>query len=240
MTCGICFVNPIHTYMQKVGETYASGACDTCSKRYYRNGGFVNPEVDMNQIQVVIAQEKTLSDQRLDMIKQFFPQDQPGLDHAVYLVKEVKTQYKRIDEERTKITKPLREGLKALQDFFNPPLKNYAEMEKILKERIVQCQQHMRAQHDAAVQAAQQAFQQGDMTQLAQATQAIASAEASTPQGVSIRVTWGFEIEDYTKIPMQFWMINESAIQAAITAAKGQIQIPGVKVVRKEGVAVRT
>jgi len=196
-------------------------------------------EQDTQVIQQIVAQELTLSEQRLASIQQFFPSDQATLDYAVDLVRQVKAEWKKIEDKRTSITKPLRASLQAIQDFFKPPLKNYEEMERLLKERILACQKKMQAEHDAAVLAAQNAFQQGDMQQLATATQAIATTEAATPRGTFVRVTWGFEITDYRQIPPAYWCVNESAIQAAVEASQGQIQIPGVKVVKKEGLTVR-
>jgi hypothetical protein len=189
--------------------------------------------------QILVAKELTTSEYRLAQIQPFFPIDQAGMDYAAGLIRATKDEWKRIDTERTKITKPIRDGLQAVQDLFNPPLKNYIEMERLLKERIVACSQAMqRAQYEATL-AAQHAFQQGNLPALAAATLAIASADVSAPQGVSFRVTWDFEIVDYNKIPAQFWVVNETALRAAIVEAKGQIEIPGVRVVRKEGVALR-
>jgi hypothetical protein len=49
-------------------------------------------------------------------------------------------------------------------------------------------------------------------------------------------VTYGFEIEDAAKIPAEYLMPDEKKIGAVIRATRGSVNIPGVKVVRRESV----
>jgi hypothetical protein len=49
-------------------------------------------------------------------------------------------------------------------------------------------------------------------------------------------VTYGFEITDAAKIPAEYLMPDEKKIGAVIRATKGAMEIPGVKVVRRESV----
>lgn len=49
-------------------------------------------------------------------------------------------------------------------------------------------------------------------------------------------VTYGFEITDAAKIPTEYLIPDEKKIGAVIRATKGSIEIPGVKVVRRESV----
>lgn len=193
----------------------------------------------MNEVE--ITKELMLSEQRLASVRDFHPDNQLGYDHAADFARRAKSECERLEAARVKITKPMREALQAVQDTFVPPIKNYAAMLALLKGRMMECQKVMLAKHDAAVLDAQQAYRQGDMQQLAVATQAITTSEVVAPQGVSTRVTWGdFEIVDSSQIPAQFWMINQAAIRLAIVQAKGQIVIPGVRVIKNEVVALRS
>jgi hypothetical protein len=249
--CGICHAAPVAGYTQKTSDNrYVAGACVDCLQRYYRltpQEAFMPPQQtqvvalqpDEAQLQSFVDKEFAVSQYRLAQIQQFVPNTQEGFDWAAGLAKQAKAEKDRVDGERTKITKPMREAIQVVQDKYMPTIRNYETMVALLKERMVECKKLIQAQQDAAALAAQNAYQQGNLAQLAVATQAMATSEFVAPPKVGTSVSWTFEIVDYQQIPGQFWCVNESAIQHAITQAKGQIQIPGVRVIRKEGVVLR-
>ena len=75
------------------------------------------------------------------------------------------------------------------------------------------------------------------------------SADLSRTRGdfgsvTSLRTTWGFEVDDLTKVPATYLLLNEQMVRAAIrTAPKKdgvpQINIPGIRVVAEQKAGVR-
>lgn len=59
----------------------------------------------------------------------------------------------------------------------------------------------------------------------------VVQAAAVEKAGLSFRTVYRFEIEDASKVPKKYWVIDETAIGAEVRAAKGQIEIAGVKVI---------
>lgn len=57
--------------------------------------------------------------------------------------------------------------------------------------------------------------------------------------GQAARTTWGFEIEDESKIPRQYLTPDLKAIGAIVRARKGCIEIPGVKITSETKVTVK-
>lgn len=61
---------------------------------------------------------------------------------------------------------------------------------------------------------------------------------------VGTRTTWDFEIEDITKVPAEYLLVNEQMVRAAIRGAAKrdgvpQVKIPGIRVVARTKAAVR-
>jgi len=54
------------------------------------------------------------------------------------------------------------------------------------------------------------------------------------PADIQTRDKWEFEVTDENKIPREYLMINEKAIQEVINALKDKAVIPGIKVVKKQ------
>jgi hypothetical protein len=68
--------------------------------------------------------------------------------------------------------------------------------------------------------------------------QLTALAAPPTPAAISFRKTWEVEITDPNLVPREYLLIDTSALRKVCQATKGQIQIPGVRFVQRESVAV--
>lgn len=58
-------------------------------------------------------------------------------------------------------------------------------------------------------------------------------------EGVSVRKTWKARVVDEAKIPREFLMVNERALDAYAKATKGKMQVAGVEFYEAETMAVR-
>jgi hypothetical protein len=56
------------------------------------------------------------------------------------------------------------------------------------------------------------------------------------PEGIAFRANWTYTIEDASKIPAEYYVIDEKRIGQVVRATKGSLQIPGVKIYKKESV----
>jgi hypothetical protein len=143
---------------------------------------------------------------------------------------EVKSQYKRLDEEEKKITDPLKVSMKAAKDWFGKPKKVYEQLEVILKNLVVGYQAELQAVKRQAIAE----ISQGSPD--ARHTLAVI-ADSPQPVGIQTREIWDFEIVDRTKVPGQFWVIDEAAIRQY---AGKNVDVPGVRFFKKQIIAVKT
>lgn len=69
----------------------------------------------------------------------------------------------------------------------------------------------------------------------------VAPAPAPVPvgqntAGVSFAQVWGWELEDISKVPMDYLMVDEKKLNGVVKAMKGDTKIPGIKVFQKRQV----
>lgn len=149
---------------------------------------------------------------------------QQRLDLAGELLKQVKGKMKHLEVERKKITKPLLDAKKAVDDLFRPATDAAALVEDILKKAIASYVDGQRQAKVAALQAGDHAG-------------ALATTEPELPTGVSTRTVWKWRIVDANLVPREYWAIDESRVQAHVSTYKGQSQIPGIEVFPETGIA---
>jgi hypothetical protein len=186
-----------------------------------------------------IKQEALSSKQLLEQIQAFTIYDQQGLDIAGAIAKDVKARWKSIEAERKKITTPLWQAFQNVQALFKEPLDYYANIESLLKAKIVDAQRRAKAAQDEALLLAQQAHQAGNREQLAVAMQQAHQAETVTPEGLQNRSSWAYEVIDLSQVPMLFWMLDHQKLGAYVRETKGTVVIPGVRVYEVQGMAVK-
>lgn len=141
-------------------------------------------------------------------------------------VVETKSQYKHLDEAEKRITKPLNEALKEAKSWFATPKKAYAEVERILKEKILGYQATLQARKIEAVKTLQ--------------IDTLAQISASPhPSEVQTREVWDMEIVDPAQVPGQFWIriIDEAKLRSF---ASSGVDIPGVRFFKRAILAVKT
>jgi hypothetical protein len=120
-----------------------------------------------------------------------------------------------------------------------------AEQER--QRRLEEQRQQLEAQKAAEAQAEQDALLMdatGD-TEAAEVVRAepvvapvVVLAPVEKPKGIATTTNWVFEIEDKSKIPLEYMMPNIVAIGGVVRSLKGACKIPGIKVYEKSGVKV--
>ncbi len=191
-------------------------------------------------LQLRTKQETENSKNLLEQVKTFHIYDQQGYNLAHTIIKDVKTRWKLIEAERKKITTPLYQAYKNVQALFEAPLSYYADVETVLKTKLLEAQARAKAAEDAALLAAQQASAVGDRHQLAVAMHQAGQAVIETPAGQQNRTSWGYEVTDSSLIPLHFMMVDHSRLGAFVRENKGAIPVPGVRQYEVHSVAVRT
>lgn len=153
----------------------------------------------------------------------------------------VKGEWKRLEERKKSVTDPLTKAINEVRSWFRPAQDFYAQAEVLLKANIATYHKRCAEQNQAALAAAAQAHQAGN-------TEAVADALASIQvpdkvAGLGLRETWDFEICDKSLVPMQYLMVDETAVKTAIRASTGvgkaPTPIPGIRFVLKTVVSSR-
>lgn len=169
-----------------------------------------------------------------------FIQTDEEYQEAAAVLTQIQTRIKEIEAERVKITKPLNQSLRAINALFKGPKGEYEKAKALFKARMQDFLKRKEEQRQQALEAAQQASDQGD--QNAFYMQAQAAHDAATPfvGNVHTRDSWKFEVQDITKVPLDFLMVDERKLRAFVNANKDSVAIPGVRVYKDTQVVART
>lgn len=119
---------------------------------------------------------------------------------------------KRLEADRTAITGPMNESLRAVNDLFRPVKSRLMDRKKALVARISEARKD---QEDARLAA----IATGDHDQIV----ANISAPASTMSEVSVV---DYEITDLSRVPVEFLDVKRAALLVAIRSGR---EVPGVR-----------
>lgn len=145
---------------------------------------------------------------------------------AAKQIREIKRQVKG---ELDAICKPLRGVIKVHTDRFKPAIDDLDEAERHFKREIQRCMDERAEEQRKALAEAK--------TQ--EELERSVAAVAAKPAGFTERTTWDAEVIDETKVPAKFWILNIKAIERDVRKAKGQIEIPGVRVIERKIAGIR-
>jgi len=123
-------------------------------------------------------------------------------------------------------------------------LREEAEKKRFEEER------KKREEEERRLQEALEAEEKGDKEKAEQIINETAEEEKNSKPAVVVpekpklenvhsRVDYDFEIEDEKKIPRDYLIPNESLIRKVVKASKGKIDIPGIKVIKKDIIVTR-
>jgi len=127
-----------------------------------------------------------------------------------------------IDEQRKRITTPLREALAEVNGLFKPAIETLQKTETAIKALIVAWRQHSIDEGDRLLESAGLLGNPDDITRAV----TLRGAPDKIP-GVQIRRTWSGSVIDADAIPRAFMVPDVKALEQMTKAANGRPQIPG-------------
>lgn len=149
---------------------------------------------------------------------------QDMLDKAGALLQQTKAQYKSLEAERTKVTKPLLDAKRAIDGWFDPAKVALKELEGVLKSAM---SGFVTGQEQKRLEA----------LQLGQHEAALAVEQPIMPSGVSTRTTWRFNVVDEAKVPREYLVLDMAKVQAHVSHYKSNSAIPGIEAYPDTGIA---
>jgi hypothetical protein len=176
--------------------------------------------------------------------------EQPQADEGARQLRSVKDYFKRIEDLRKSLTKPLNDTIKRINDLFRPATDMAVKTEKVWKDKLVDYhteQENKRRLQEAKDREAadkERAKLEGQALRLAEkgkTDQAVAKrqeAEAiptpvappvEKPKGYSEREDWQYEVLNESAIPSEYWVVDHQALAKVVRALKGTKGIPGIR-----------
>lgn len=180
--------------------------------------------------------------------------NQEQYEFASDTLKQIKARAKELDTQRKEITIPLDEAKKKVMDLFRNPLDLLAKAESYVKklmldyvseqERIAAEKQRElqrladieRKKLDAKIERAKASGKDEKAEELEiqkesiQVITPIVAPTIETPKGVSFSMKYRAVVEDFSKLPDEYKLPNQTALDKIAQATKGTISIPGVKI----------
>jgi uncharacterized UPF0146 family protein len=143
---------------------------------------------------------------------------------------EVSAKIKLVDKKRKELTQPLNKVIRDINAFFKPSLDSYKNAEANLKRAMSVFNMRAAAERQKALAETAEPVRTRDQqgfTALMQTANAHAEPEAA---GTHTRDVWKFEVEDLSKVPREFLVLDEKKVRAHVQALKENARIPGVKI----------
>lgn len=163
---------------------------------------------------------------------------QETLNNAGQYTSNLKKIGKLIKEEYDNATKPQKEHIKRLQVVIKPYNDALKASEALLKSKILQYSKILETQKSTERQEYLKTIDPFDESQ--ENKDKLAKFENSRIDKTSIRRTRDIEIMDETLIPREYLLPDLKKIKADVCRIVKPVTIPGVKMVIKESVAIRS
>lgn len=201
--------------------------------------------IDMEAFADVRAGTDAQEDEAKGLLKQievFEINGDEDMQFAAEMLAEVKGAKKRLENERGRATKPLREGLEVIRGWFRPAIKYLGQCEKQLKAKIKKAKDRLIEKQQEALDRAGEASLAGDKEGAREALAESKEAKVTNVKGLQFREVWRYEVEDITQVPDEFLLliVNDEAVTAYIKEHKEKAEIPGIKVIKDTNVASRS
>lgn len=168
------------------------------------------------------------------------------VESASEVIKKISVTKKQVEDQRTAITKPLNDSLKAVNTFFkkfsDPLIQADTEIRrKVAAFRTEQERERMRKQAELDKVMAKE---QERLNKLAekkgldpiQITPVTVQENESQVGKVKFKKVWTFDLEDLSKVPVEYLMLDERKVRSAIS--EGVREIKGIKIYQKDQVSL--
>jgi hypothetical protein len=150
---------------------------------------------------------------------------------AGVLLQGIKGEFRKLEKEQEKISKPAHAAWKAALALFRPRLKVLDECAALLSDRLVAAVED--AEKSAAKILAEAKTEEAS-------TIAVVQAAEKAPEkiaGVAITSRTKYRILDKSKVPLEYLDVNHSKVQRAMGDST---EIPGIEYYQEKGTQVRT
>jgi hypothetical protein len=148
---------------------------------------------------------------------------------ATFLTEQVKPHRKNFEAYRDEFVKPLNQIIKETRAEFAPALKMLDDTERHIKSELKRYKEEAERKHVEMLTDAQ------TPEEVAAAVDVLADKHA----GISERVVWRWEVTDESKIPDEYWVLDEARLNREVRAKKGDLGVPGVQPVQDKTLVVR-
>jgi hypothetical protein len=177
-----------------------------------------------------IEQTRTWAKSWLTYMQTVQLNSQAEIDQTNTFLQTVKGCWKDMDSFRKNLGAPLRAKLEEIQDAYLPTLNDIQQLEVITKKVLDTGLTRAKQIVEASFQAAQQAYHQGNVPVVAQATQMASHYDFRMPQGLRSRPVVKWEYTNVAELPQELWswVPDGNKVQAAVDM--GHRHIPGVRI----------
>ena len=162
---------------------------------------------------------------------------------------QLKKWQKAVKEKRDGVVKPMKEALAKVDALFKPTLLKLEQAELNLKARVLsystKAREEAREKEQKLLAEATAAQEAGDTnTAMVLATEAMEATSiqktTSLDGGGALRTSevTDFEVEDFGKVPHEYFTLDEKKVRAAIRG--GVTEIPGIRIFKRSQLAVHT
>ena len=164
------------------------------------------------------------ADEALTALKDFEISDQEEADQISEIMRRAHDDYKRLDDMRKKVTKPILEAKKGIDAWFKPTTNKLEALKVLLKEKI-------QTWIDSQTQQYQEALDSGDAETI------LAAPNPELPSGTATRNVWEIEIVNFELVPRRYLILDESAVRADMDRLGPEnVVVPGLEIKRVERV----
>jgi hypothetical protein len=174
-------------------------------------------------LETTLAPQRDEAERSLQVIQKLDLTTQARRDSAGNVLAEIRSKIAELEKQRKDLTAPINEAKKRVDALFNVPKEYWQACNVALSERLLAAETEAEAAQMKALAAVAEAGGQVET-----ATLMVAHDTPRTPEGLQARTSWSFEIEDESKVPDDYWIIDESYIAKRIRA--GEREIPGVRI----------
>ena len=143
-------------------------------------------------------------------------------------LKTVKRIMNDLEGERTSITKPMNDELRAINARFAEPMSRLQFIEKQMKFMAANYAVEKRAEQQRLPPLRERHAREQKQEAYTQAVEQAAKTTAPTVAGVSFTERWEWSVTDLSKIPREYLRVDEAKINGAVKS--GLRDIPGVHI----------
>lgn len=187
--------------------------------------------------QAEVKEETADLEEALEMVLDFELETDEDVAFATDELANVKGQWKRLEEQRKKITKPMNQALSEVNALFKAPQTLLKKLEATWKGKLTALKARRQEEQRQLIAAAQQTT---DLEETHETLTLAADTTMPETPGVSYRTVWKFEVENEDEIPRDYLTPDLVLIGKVVGNLKSKTKIPGIRVWAEEVVASRS